>query len=1377
MRTANATTFPTALLAIAFAGLTLGFGSSALGQGDSSLLPWSGEIFEAPADKVLEGSRNLDPPPADETEYLLWDDRVHIDKEHRAHRIARRVYRIQSLEDVEERGSLSAVWSPWIAEKPIIRARVITPDGKEHRLDPKTIAETAGSNRQDQMFLDHKMLSAPLPAVSVGAVVETEIVTNQHQPFCAEGIVGHLYTERFVECAKLNIELTADPAIDLSLCCVGQDVPLEIKDEDGKQTWRYRRSSPDPVEGFWPYMPKSVPYLSYVTYSTGQSWNQIARYYHQLVENQIKDAGIADFLSDIERDEPEKSESVRRACRKIFDTVRFTGVEFGLSKIQPGTPLETLSRRYGDCKDQAALLIAMLQEMDIESYAALLNVASHVDLSPDAYGLNAFDHVIVYIPAQDGLDEHWIDMTAPFTAFGQLPASSQNRLALIASASADDLKLTPSITSDQNRRTQHYTYRLSVDEPSRISVVSTAIGSVSDELRASYGGQPRAQLIETATENFKALYGLTKLHQFDYSDSKNTADPIFKADFDFEADQVAFEEDSMLTVTLRPGAGFNRLPYNFVSPRFEPGFEEDDIERPHDFEISPPFSYHTSYHLIPPKGFVIEDLPESYDFRIADFKADLKLALLKDGSVRVDIQLDTGRGTLTPDQAESFRDEFLLMSGEQTPDNWVLPIRFAYIPRQLIHDGNEVEGIRQMIEAAQADPDSLFNRSELASALLAVGLGEEAREIAQQMTKDAPESARAQQTVGWTHMHNLLGKDLTYGMDRPEALKAYQRTIELDDENTVARYNYAVLLEHDDYGGRYSDQDDLRKASEAYEWFHKMYPWNTALINHAVVLGHLRDKRRLRRMTSMFPDVLEVLPPLAALESLDRGIPSGDRLLARAGQQDKQVLRTRTIAVLRSFQEYDLLREYIKAFPNLKNAAGITGPLRPYQEVAIDPAKPESALQLLLATYLDSGQDVDSLRSLYVDCESDADFYEQVESIPAFFRSVRGLVLKAYGRRDSAKDIVSLYEFSSEGSDKHGYAVTARPREGAGLPAYKQFAVKVGDQYKILIQGKQNARVGTEILNRMEQGDFEAARAWIDRIYEYEKANIRFLDPFSASPFAQTRSFAANDDEDSLRLAALCLATRNATADDWLPKLKQARENASSLQQLQLDRVKNRILQTLGHHEESLAFVTELLKGYPKHLELVESKFLAEIALGNLEDAESSLAEIDSVSPFYASLLRRKLEFAKGGHDAVYSFAEELVKENRFPDHSKAMMAWRSLFVGKSEQAIEQAKQSIQTYPAGDHRQAAALHTLACVYADTGQLRLAAATMRTTIETRNGIHDGVDDWVLGRIAEQLGLHDAAKKYYERVPVRSPDPAGESSCRKLAEMRLAGMKQD
>ena len=134
----------------------------------ADLLPWKGDFFEGQPAAILDSLKDSSPEDAEATQFLLWDERIQVFDDHRRRFVSRRVYRVQSRDDVELRGAISAVWTPWRHSKPVMRARVITPDGKIHELDQATIAESSASNVQDQTYRDSRLLSAPLPAMGCG---------------------------------------------------------------------------------------------------------------------------------------------------------------------------------------------------------------------------------------------------------------------------------------------------------------------------------------------------------------------------------------------------------------------------------------------------------------------------------------------------------------------------------------------------------------------------------------------------------------------------------------------------------------------------------------------------------------------------------------------------------------------------------------------------------------------------------------------------------------------------------------------------------------------------------------------------------------------------------------------------------------------------------------------------------------------------------------------------------------------------------------------------------------------------------------------------------------------------------------------------------
>lgn len=83
------------------------------------------------------------------------------DASHRLTRTDHLVVRILNQRGVESWGTVSAGWGPWYEARPEVRARVVTADGRELKLDPATVTEATApsttstvTDRQGAGFLD-----------------------------------------------------------------------------------------------------------------------------------------------------------------------------------------------------------------------------------------------------------------------------------------------------------------------------------------------------------------------------------------------------------------------------------------------------------------------------------------------------------------------------------------------------------------------------------------------------------------------------------------------------------------------------------------------------------------------------------------------------------------------------------------------------------------------------------------------------------------------------------------------------------------------------------------------------------------------------------------------------------------------------------------------------------------------------------------------------------------------------------------------------------------------------------------------------------------------------------------------------------------------
>jgi transglutaminase-like putative cysteine protease len=155
-------------------------------------------------------------------------------------------------------------------------------------------------------------------------------------------------------------------------------------------------------------MPAWYDAYSSVYFSESENWSDVVAWAKPLYQFKIH-TSVKKVADDIQSQYPDTSSQIVAALKYAQENIRYVGLEMGENSHVPTAPEETLRLKYGDCKDKASLLIAILAAMDIEAFPALVDTEYTKLLQHRPPAANLFNHVIVSLNYQG--EQIWLDPT------------------------------------------------------------------------------------------------------------------------------------------------------------------------------------------------------------------------------------------------------------------------------------------------------------------------------------------------------------------------------------------------------------------------------------------------------------------------------------------------------------------------------------------------------------------------------------------------------------------------------------------------------------------------------------------------------------------------------------------------------------------------------------------------------------------------------------------------------------------------------------------------------------------------------------------------------------------------------------------------------
>ena len=525
--------------------------------------------------------------------------------------------------------------------------------------------------RRANILSDRRIVEAPLPAIGIGSLVEESVVTRDTQPYFAGGAVGSFNFARRglgVHRVRLVIEGPADLPLQHETRLL-EDFKYKRAEVNGRVTLTFEAGPQEAGEPVEELTPGAVPVWPMVRYSTGESWNAVASMYHGRVEEQLAVTDLVEVVEGILAGEDlgRRRQTIDRLLAWLHQEVRYTGLEFSEAAIIPRPPSETLERGYGDCKDKATLLIALLRAADIPAVMALLNTGPGQDISPELPGFGFFDHAIVYVPGE-GKDDPglWIDATDEFARAGQLPAMDQARLALLAAPDTQELVITPAADSSENHFVETREFFLN-QQTGGGRVVETGVysGIFERNQRYSLGGVSQEDIDAYFANYMENVYVAKEFVAVNHPTPEDLTTE-FELRIEAKDARGVFTGLSQASAYVAPDALLSYLPDLITASEeeVEDGEASDISDRKNTLELLTPYSAEQHYRVVPPLGYRPVSVPEDEERSLGPATLTRKVAVEDDGIVTVQFRFDTVQRRFEPEELQALRAGALELFGE-----------------------------------------------------------------------------------------------------------------------------------------------------------------------------------------------------------------------------------------------------------------------------------------------------------------------------------------------------------------------------------------------------------------------------------------------------------------------------------------------------------------------------------------------------------------------------------------------------------------------------------------------------------------------------------------------------------------------------------------
>lgn len=393
---------------------------------------------------------------------------------------SRTVIEREALSDqgVQIAGKFAQFYSKTQQALAIDEAYTLKSDGRRISVGTDGLQRQAGvvAPGTGQSWADGEVLQVTFPDVQPGDRTVLTYTLRGLATSLPGWVFGQDYLLPFVGIDRFRWTLRAARSVDLQVAVWGLRQTPTASD-DTWTTWTLEGHAI--AHDFDRAAANSLTSLPRVMFSSFKRHEQLAQVFEAEMRTRLV---VSDTLRRIAAEATQDLDTPRDKAQALYTwvhrNIRYVAVYLGAGGWVPHDVDTVLKNRYGDCKDQTLLLMALLKAVDIDATPALLNTFSEYMLAELPVG-NSFNHVIAYLPALN----LFVDPTAGGIPFGTLPWVDADKPVVVALPDGARLMRTPAFTAKGNRLEVRSIWQVHADGGAGLDLSVQGVGHMATLMR------------------------------------------------------------------------------------------------------------------------------------------------------------------------------------------------------------------------------------------------------------------------------------------------------------------------------------------------------------------------------------------------------------------------------------------------------------------------------------------------------------------------------------------------------------------------------------------------------------------------------------------------------------------------------------------------------------------------------------------------------------------------------------------------------------------------------------------------------------------------------------------------------------------------------